>query len=173
MWIIYTNKTHCLSLSLSLSFSLSVSLSFSSTPSPHQHYGFDKSELEAKVWYLTCVKQFSLYGCTLFPIMHKGMWSHTSESLLAINMDGIKFVRLKDKYVIHDFKVCKWWIWLHKFYRLSVSLVKALYIPVKSFKCLFVKFCIQLWPSLFIITILVTINDVRNLLCLSISSIQR
>lgn len=36
--------------------------------------------------------------------MHKGMWSHTSESLLAINMDGVKFVRSKDKSVIHDFK---------------------------------------------------------------------
>ena len=70
----------------------------------HMHYGKDKSELVAKVWYLTCVKQFSLYGCTLFPILHKGMWTHTSESLLAINMDGVKFVRLKDKYVIHDFK---------------------------------------------------------------------
>lgn len=56
------------------------------------------------MWYLTCVKQFSLYGCTLFPIMHKGMWSHTSESLLAVNMDGVKFVRVKDKSVIHDFK---------------------------------------------------------------------
>ncbi|CAL1545802.1 unnamed protein product [Lymnaea stagnalis] len=70
----------------------------------HMHYGSDKSELEAKVWYLTCVKQFALYGCTLFPILHKGMWSHTSESLLAVNMDGIKFVRAKDKSVIHDFK---------------------------------------------------------------------
>lgn len=35
--------------------------------------------------------------------MHKGMWSHTSESLMAVNMDGIKFVRSKDKSVIHDF----------------------------------------------------------------------
>ncbi|BFZ12100.1 hypothetical protein BsWGS_15138 [Bradybaena similaris] len=70
----------------------------------HKHYGGDKSELEAKVWYLTCVKQFSLYGCTLFHINHKGMWSHTSESLLAINMDGVKFVRAKDKSVIHEFK---------------------------------------------------------------------
>ena len=69
-----------------------------------QHYGADKSELEAKVWYLTCVKQFPLYGCTLFPIMHKGLWSHSSETLLAINMDGIKFVRTKDKHVIYDFK---------------------------------------------------------------------
>ncbi|KAL8585216.1 hypothetical protein ACOMHN_013231 [Nucella lapillus] len=70
----------------------------------HMHYGVDKSELEAKVWYLTCVKQFPLYGCTLFPIVHKGLWSHASETLLAINMDGVKFVRTKDKYVFHDFK---------------------------------------------------------------------
>ncbi|XP_076464756.1 myosin-VIIa-like [Babylonia areolata] len=70
----------------------------------HMHYGADKSELEAKVWYLTCVKQFPLYGCTLFPIVHKGLWSHSSETLLAINMDGVKFVRTKDKFVIHDFR---------------------------------------------------------------------
>ena len=56
------------------------------------------------MWYLTCVKQFPLYGCTLFPITHKGLWSHSSDALLAINMDGVKFVRAKDKYVIHDFK---------------------------------------------------------------------
>ena len=56
------------------------------------------------MWYLTCVKQFPLYGCTLFQISHKGLWSHTSEALLAINMDGIKFVRAKDKLVINQFK---------------------------------------------------------------------
>ena len=56
------------------------------------------------MWYLTCVKQFPLYGCTLFPITHKGLWSHASETLLAINMDGIKFVRTKDKHVFYDFK---------------------------------------------------------------------
>ncbi|XP_070180656.1 myosin-I heavy chain-like [Littorina saxatilis] len=70
----------------------------------HKHYGAEKSELEAKVWYLTCVKQFPLYGCTLFSIVHKGLWSHASETLLAVNMDGVKFVRTKDKFVIHDFK---------------------------------------------------------------------
>ena len=69
-----------------------------------QHYGCGKTELEAKVWYLTCVKQFPLYGCTLFPIVHKGLWSHTSDALLAINMDGIKFVRARDKSLIHDFR---------------------------------------------------------------------
>lgn len=69
-----------------------------------QQYGSGKTELEAKVWYLTCVKQFALYGCTLFPIVHKGLWQHTHDALLAINMDGVKFVRAKDKLVLHDFK---------------------------------------------------------------------
>ncbi|GAB1607514.1 unconventional myosin-X isoform X1 [Argonauta hians] len=70
----------------------------------HEHYGLGKSEIEANVWYLTCVKQFPLYGCTLFSIVHKGLWSHTSDSLLAVNMDGIKFIRSRDKSLIHDFK---------------------------------------------------------------------
>ncbi|XP_045181128.2 myosin-I heavy chain-like isoform X2 [Mercenaria mercenaria] len=70
----------------------------------HKQYGTGKTELEAKVWYLTCVKQFSLYGCTLFPIVHKGLWQHAHDALLAINMDGVKFVRAKDKLVLHDFK---------------------------------------------------------------------
>nr|XP_034326517.1 myosin-I heavy chain isoform X5 [Crassostrea gigas] len=69
----------------------------------HRHYGKNKSELEAMVWYLTCVKQFPLYGCTIFQIQNKGMWAHTGDVLLAINMDGLKFVRAKDKVVIHGF----------------------------------------------------------------------
>ncbi|XP_055956825.1 myosin-I heavy chain isoform X1 [Patella vulgata] len=77
------------------------------TAKAHKHYGSGKSTLEAQVWYLTCVKQFPLYGCTMFPILHKGLWSHTSDALLAINMDGVKFVRAKDKFVIHDFKYCQ------------------------------------------------------------------
>ncbi|XP_052271099.1 unconventional myosin-VIIb-like isoform X2 [Dreissena polymorpha] len=70
----------------------------------HKKYGTGKSELEAKVWYLTCVKQFPLYGCTLFPIVHKGLWPHAHDALLAVNMDGVKFIRAKDKCVLHDFK---------------------------------------------------------------------
>lgn len=69
-----------------------------------QSYGTGKTELEAKVWYLTCVKQFPLFGCTLFPIVHKGLWQHAHDALLAINMDGVKFVRAKDKCVLHDFR---------------------------------------------------------------------
>lgn len=71
-----------------------------------QNYTSGKTELEAKVWYLTCVKQFPLYGCTFFPITHKGMWGHKGSTLLAVNMDGVKFIKAKDKSVIHDFKYC-------------------------------------------------------------------
>ena len=68
-----------------------------------QHYGKGKTELEAQVWYLTAVRQFPLYGCTLFPIVHKGLWSHTGDALIAINMDGIKFIKARDKNVINQF----------------------------------------------------------------------
>nr|XP_022328918.1 unconventional myosin-VIIb-like isoform X3 [Crassostrea virginica] len=71
--------------------------------SAHRHYGKGKTELESMVWYLTCVKQFPLYGCTLFQIHNKGMWAHTGDVILAINMDGLKFVRAKDKVVMHAF----------------------------------------------------------------------
>ncbi|XP_076097464.1 myosin-VIIa-like isoform X5 [Mytilus galloprovincialis] len=69
----------------------------------HSHYGKGKTELEAQVWYLTAVRQFPLYGCTLFPIVHKGLWSHTGDALIAINMDGIKFIKARDKNVINQF----------------------------------------------------------------------
>ncbi|XP_056022495.1 myosin-I heavy chain-like isoform X9 [Ostrea edulis] len=71
--------------------------------SAHRHYGKGKTELEAMVWYLTCVKQFPLYGCTLFQIHNKGMWAHMGDVHLAINMDGLKFIRAKDKNVMYGF----------------------------------------------------------------------
>ncbi len=34
----------------------------------HAHYGSQKTEMEAKVWYLRCVMQYPLYGSTMFPV---------------------------------------------------------------------------------------------------------
>ncbi|XP_074662295.1 pleckstrin homology domain-containing family H member 2-like [Tubulanus polymorphus] len=70
----------------------------------HKNYGCGKTELESKVFYLSCVKQLSLYGSAMFPACYRGTWSHGSDVILAVNSEGVKFLKSKDKSIIQDYK---------------------------------------------------------------------
>ncbi len=42
----------------------------------HREFGSGKSDLQAKVLYLTAVKQYPLYGGTFFDVQFKGFWAY-------------------------------------------------------------------------------------------------
>ncbi|XP_076442783.1 uncharacterized protein LOC143281456 [Babylonia areolata] len=70
----------------------------------HQAVGVDMTEGEVKLQYLRCLQQCCpLYGCLLFPVRQWGLWTHPPSTLVAVNMDGVKFVNSQDKSIHHDF----------------------------------------------------------------------
>ena len=65
-------------------------------------YGTGKNDIQAKVWYLTAVKHYQLYGYQLFRVSFKGFWSHPNNLLLAVGVGGVKFVNQKNKQVCEN-----------------------------------------------------------------------
>lgn len=70
----------------------------------HRQYGAGRSELTAKVLYLSCVMQYPLYGTTMFPVIYRGYWSYGNSLILGINCEGIMLIKPDDKFVIYEFR---------------------------------------------------------------------
>lgn len=69
----------------------------------HRDYGTGKTDLQAKVLYLTAVKQYPLYGGTFFEAVYKGFWMYPARILVCVAVDGIKFVNYMTKEVFVQF----------------------------------------------------------------------
>jgi myosin-7 len=63
-----------------------------------------KSLLQAKVLYLEAVKQFPLYGASLYPATYKGFWAHSSNLLIAVHVEGLAWVHPKTKAIMKSYK---------------------------------------------------------------------
>ncbi|CAG0912249.1 unnamed protein product [Notodromas monacha] len=70
----------------------------------HHLYGAGKSDLIAKVWYLSSVMQYPLWGSVLFLVSYKGYWPYGNEILLGVNCDGLSLIRPEDKFVISEYR---------------------------------------------------------------------
>jgi len=63
-----------------------------------------KSLLQAKVLYLEAVKQFPLYGASLYPATFKGFWAHSNHLLIAVHVEGLAWVHPKTKAIMKSYK---------------------------------------------------------------------
>jgi myosin-7 len=69
----------------------------------HTQYGNGKTDVQAKVLYLTAVKQYPLYGGTFFDVKYLGFWSYPERLLLSIDVGGFKFVHMITKEVFAEY----------------------------------------------------------------------
>ncbi|XP_071518394.1 unconventional myosin-VIIa [Panulirus ornatus] len=72
----------------------------------HRQYGTGKTDIVAKVWYLTCVMQFPLYGTTMFQVSYRGYWSYGNTLILGVNCDGIAMIKPDDKFILYEYRYC-------------------------------------------------------------------
>uniref|UniRef100_A0A2H8TYF3 Pleckstrin y domain-containing family H member 1 n=1 Tax=Melanaphis sacchari TaxID=742174 RepID=A0A2H8TYF3_9HEMI len=70
----------------------------------HQQYGAGRSEVMAKVLYLSCVMQYPLYGTTMFHVTYRGYWSYGNTLILGVNCEGLMLIKPEDKFVMYEFR---------------------------------------------------------------------
>lgn len=70
----------------------------------HRQYGSSRTELTAKVLYLSCVMQYPLYGTTMYAVTYRGYWSYGNSLILGVNIEGLMLIKPEDKFVIYEFR---------------------------------------------------------------------
>ncbi|KAJ8673469.1 hypothetical protein QAD02_004731 [Eretmocerus hayati] len=70
----------------------------------HRQYGSGRTELTAKVLYLSCVMQYPLYGSTMFNVTYRGYWSYGNQLILGINCEGLMLIKPDDKFVLSEYR---------------------------------------------------------------------
>lgn len=72
----------------------------------HRLHGYGKSPIVAKVWYLSLVMQYPLYGAALFPVQYKGVLAIFGNMplLLGVHSSALLIVAASDKKVLATHK---------------------------------------------------------------------